>query len=100
MEVLAALLRALFAQAPPAGLSVLEQYGPGGVVALIILGFSWPLFRRYEKTIDLEREEKLAAQAELRELNKITREQMMPALTQATAAITEAMRVIRKDHPS
>ena len=88
------------AQPVPVSPSLLEQYGPGGVLALIILGFAWPLFRRYEKAIDLEREEKLAAQAEARELHKITRELTIPAVTKAADALTEVMKALRKDHPS
>ena len=86
--------------------SLLAQYGPGGVIALIALSFTWIMFKRYEETLKLEREEKRAAQAEVRELNKIARELMMPALTQSTAAVTEAtkavtevMRVLRKENP-
>lgn len=90
----------LLAQAPsPVNPNWFEQYGPLAIPMSVMTGFTWVLFRRFEKTIDLEREEKLAAQAELRELNKTARELMMPALTQANAAITEAMRVLRKDAP-
>lgn len=93
---------AALAQVPPTApvnLNWFEQYGPLAVPMALMVGFTWALFRRFERSIDSEREEKLAAQAELRELNKIARTEMMPALTQATAAISEAMKVLRKDHP-
>lgn len=98
------------AEPPVVGMSDLAQYGPGGVLALIALGFTWVMFKRYEqtldlervryeKTLDLERARSARAEDELRELNKTTRDLTMPALTQATLAITEAMKVLRKDHP-
>jgi hypothetical protein len=80
--------------------SVLEAYGPGGVIAAICLGFTWIMFRRYEQTLDLERQRSAKAEEELRELNRVSRELTIPAVTKATEAITEAMRVLRKDHPS
>lgn len=86
------------AQTPvPVPPSLLEQYGPGGVIALIALGFSWILFQRYEKTLDLERARSARAEDELRELNKTTRDLTIPAVTKATEAITEAMKALRKD---
>lgn len=85
------------AQQAPVDPSLLAQYGPGGVIALISLGFTWVMFRRYEQTLDLERQRSARAEDELRELNKTSRELIVPALTQATTALTEAMRVLRRD---
>lgn len=87
------------AQVGPVNPSVLESYGPGGVIALISLGFTWVMFRRFEQTLDLERQRSARAEDELRELNKTTRDLTIPAVTKATEAITEAMKVLRKDHP-
>lgn len=81
------------AQAGRVDPSLLQQYGPGGAVVLVLLPIFWLILKS-------EREEKRAAQAEVRELNKVAREQMIPALIQATGAITEAMRTLRKDHRS
>ncbi len=84
----------LLAQATPIP-SALETYGPGGVVAMVALALMWSERQRANKADD-----------ENRELNKALREMVVPALTQtrdaltqATAATTEAMKTLRKDHP-
>lgn len=76
-----------------------EQFGLYAAPMAIMAAICWALFRNYEKALDSERAEKKAAQDELRELNRSARELMIPAVTKATEAIGEAMRVLRKDSP-
>ncbi len=96
-----AFIRSVVAEPPPTlpiSPSLFDQYGPITIVAAVFASLFWIMFRRYEQTLDLERQRSAKAEDEVRELNKIARELMMPALTQATSAITEAMRVLRKEH--
>lgn len=95
------------AQVGPVNPSWFEQYGVLAIPMAILTGLCWALFQRYEKSLDLERQEKKELRDELRELNKRSQELMIPALTQSTAAVNEAatavsevMRILRKEHPS
>lgn len=76
--------------------AVLYGYGPLGVFALASGLVIWRLFKRLEETLTLEREGRKRAEDEVRALNTLIREQHVPALTAATAAVAQAMKVIQR----
>lgn len=90
---------AVLAQAPSPLPSpgVWEQYGPAGLSAGIFASIAWVLFNMQRETLRIERERSARFEQQVVELNKAMQDKTVPALVQATAAITEAMRALRKD---
>lgn len=84
--------------ADPAG--SLIQYGALGVLAALAVAAVRVLFKQQTATYEREQKRADGAEQELRALNKDVREQVMPALTRSTEAVSEAMRIMQmlKDH--
>lgn len=72
-------------------LSALTQLGVGGIIAALALIAVRVLFAREAKTLDLERARADRLEQELRRLNESIHDRYVPTLTQATAAIAEAL---------
>lgn len=68
------------------------QYGAVGLFVIVLLGFVKVLFQKQVETFQRERDRADRLEQELRALNVDVREQVMPALTRSTEAVTEAMK--------
>lgn len=77
--------------------SVLIQYGALGALTLICLGAVRVLFKRETQTLDLERAARQRLEDEVKRLNHDIHTQYVPALTAATAAVAQAMKVIERN---
>ena len=77
------------AQGDPA--SVLLQYGAVGALAVVALGAVAVLFRQLLVAYQREQTRADKLEEEVRRLNEDVREQVMPALTRSTEAVSEAM---------
>jgi hypothetical protein len=87
MIALLALFQAQVAEGP----SVLYQYGAIGVV-LVGAGYAVrALFNREVRAHDLERQRADRMEAEVRRLNQVIQEQVVPVLSEATKTISEAL---------
>jgi hypothetical protein len=72
--------------------SILVQYGAVGVLAVVGLIGVKILFQQQLAAYQRERDRADRLEQELRALNVDVREQVMPALTRSTEAVTEAMK--------
>jgi hypothetical protein len=70
-----------------------SQYGPATVSASIFAAIAWYLFGMQRDTLRIEREGRASAEAEVRELNKQLREQVVPVLTQFTSEAAKLTQV-------
>jgi type II secretory pathway component PulJ len=86
----------LLAQVGADPLNSLLQYGALGMLALFSLLAVRVLFSQETKAHELDRARADRLEQELRQLNKDVQELVMPAVTKATEAITEAMRLLRE----
>lgn len=75
--------------------SALLQYGAIGILALFAVIAVRVLFAEERKAHDRDRDRADRLENELRQLNKDVQEIVMPAVTKATDAITEAMRLLK-----
>lgn len=82
------------ATSDPMSLALL-QYGGLGVLALCAISAVRVLFKQQTATNEREQRRADGAEQELRALNKDVREQVMPALTRSTEAVSEAMRIMQ-----
>lgn len=76
---------------------MLIQYGALGALTLISLGAVRVLFKRETQTLDLERAARQRLEEEVKRLNNDIHTQYVPALTAATSAIAQAIKVIQKN---
>jgi len=74
-----------------ASTDVLVQYGALGVLALLAIVAVRVLFQRETKSLDLERARADRLEQELARLNTAVQERTVPALTEATRVISEAL---------
>lgn len=86
---------ALLAQALETS-SVLYQYGAIGVILLGAAYAVRTLFQREVRAHELERERADRMEAEVRRLNTIIQEQIVPVLSEATKTISEALNEQRR----
>lgn len=76
--------------------NTLLQYGALGVLALVLLIAVRLLFQREVAAHDWERARGDRLETELRNLNEAVQGQYLTTLTQATLAISEALKVVRE----
>lgn len=77
-------------------LSLLYQYGGLLFLSVVALAAVRVLFNREAKALDLERERADRLEEELRKLNATIAEKMVPVLTQATATMERAFKLLAR----
>lgn len=73
----------------------LIQYGALGIFVVVLVGAVRILFAQQTAAYKREQERADRIELELRALNKDVREDVMPALTRSTEAISEAMQMMQ-----
>jgi hypothetical protein len=77
-------------------LSLIYQYGGLLFLSVVALAAVRVLFNREAKALDLERERADRLEDELRKLNATIAEKMVPVLTQATATMERALKLLAR----